>query len=188
MAAAAGTSADGAAKFIQSLADQAIAVLQSKDTTLSQRETEFRELLKRGFAIRAIGRFLLGPYWKKATDQQKEEYFQLISDWIVKTYAIRFGGYTNERFSIIGTRANPNDNDVFVASRIEKPGSSVSYKADWRVRETKAGYKIIDIEVDGISMALAQQSEFKSVARRNGIEGLLQILRQRIAEFERQSS
>ncbi len=186
--ASAAASADQAAEFIQSLADQAIEVLRAKDSTLAEREDRFRALLKDRFAVRTIGRFVVGPYWRKATPEQRTTYMELFSDWIVKTYAVRFGGYTNEKFTITGTRVNPADQDIFVGTRIGKPDSSVAYRANWRVRQMNGSYKIIDVEVEGISMALTQQGEFKSVARRKGMDGLLQVLRERIHEISQNGS
>ncbi len=179
---------DQAAGFIQSLADQAIEVLRAEDATLAEREDRFRALLKDRFAVRTIGRFVVGPYWRKATPEQRTAYLELFSDWIVKTYAVRFGGYTNEKLTITGTRVNPADQDIFVGTRIGNPDSSVAYRANWRVRQMNGSYKIIDVEVEGISMALTQQGEFKSVARRKGMDGLLQVLRERIHKISQNGS
>jgi len=90
--AAAQISPDAAKQFIQSMGDQAIEVLQQKDATLEQREDRFRGILKDGFAIPQIGQFVAGTYWKQASADQQREYLNVFSEWIVKTYAIRFGG------------------------------------------------------------------------------------------------
>ncbi len=181
----AATPMEGPAQFIQSLAEEAIEVLQSKDATLAERQTRFHALLKERFAVRTIGRFVLGRYWRRTTPEQQREYFELFADWIAKTYAVRFGGYTDERFDITGTRTNPGDGDVFVGTRIAKPESSVAYQANWRVRRINGSFKIIDVEVEGFSMAKTQRDEFSNVARRKGIDGLLKILRERIDEIDR---
>ena len=183
--AAAAAPMEGPAQFIQTLATDAIEVLQSKDATLAERQTKFHALLKERFAVRTIGRFVLGRYWRRTTPEQRGKYFELFADWIAKTYAVRFGGYTDERFDVTGTRTNPGDGDVFVGTRIAKPNSSVAYKANWRVRRINGSYKIIDVEVEGISMAMTQRAEFSSVTRREGIDGLLNILRERIDEIDR---
>ena len=183
--AVAATPMEGPAQFIKALAEEAIEVLQSKDATLAERQTKFHALLKERFAVRTIGRFVLGRYWRRTTPEQQREYFELFADWIAKTYAVRFGGYTDERFDITGTRTNPGDGDVFVGTRIAKPESSVSYKANWRVRRINGSFKIIDVEVEGISMAMTQRAEFNSVTRREGIDGLLNILRERIDQIDR---
>ena len=51
--------------------------------------------------------------------------------------------------------------------------------ADWRVRAQGNQYLIIDISVEGVSMAVTQRSEFASVIKNHGFEGLLAALRAR---------
>ena len=43
--------------------------------------------------------------------------------------------------------------------------------------------RVIDVMVEGISLAFTQRSEFASVARRGGLDGLLATLRARTANF-----
>jgi phospholipid transport system substrate-binding protein len=44
-------------------------------------------------------------------------------------------------------------------------------------------YKIIDVMVEGISMAVSQRQEFGSVLKRNGVERLLQILSAKVGRM-----
>ena len=53
--------------------------------------------------------------------------------------------------------------------------------ADLRIREFGGELKIIDIIVEGVSMAAAQRSEVDAVIRKIGVEGLLDNLRSRLA-------
>lgn len=167
----------GASQFIQWLADQAIAVLGSTSSTLETRESEFRRLLSQGFAMPFIGRFVLGRYWRTATPEQREDYQELFAEYILRTYSSRLGGYAGETFNVTGARP-AGKQDILVATRIDRP-SGPPIKADWRVRVFDNEYKIIDIMVEGVSMAVTQRSEFTNVVRSQGFEGLLQALRAR---------
>ena len=167
----------GASQFIQWLADQAIAVLGASSSTLETREAEFRRLLSQGFAMPFIGRFVLGRYWRTATPEQREDYQELFAEYILRTYSSRLGGYAGETFNVTGARP-AGKQDILVATRIDRP-SGPAIKADWRVRVFDNEYKIIDIMVEGVSMAVTQRSEFTNVVRSQGFEGLLQALRAR---------
>ena len=69
-----------------------------------------------------------------------------------------------------------------VKTNIVQPGGP-PIKANWRVRPLNGEYKIIDIMVEGVSMAVTQRSEFNAVVRRQGMRGLLQTLRARTEKF-----
>ena len=51
------------------------------------------------------------------------------------------------------------------------------------MRPKDGRYRIIDIMVEGVSMAVTQRSEFNAVVRQHGMQGLLQILRARTEKF-----
>ena len=167
--------------FINQLGNQAIKTLRATDLTLDQRESRFRSLLNRGFDLDFIGRFVLGRYWRVATADQKSDYIALYGEYLLQTYSARLGGYTDESFSVIGAR-RANDKDIVVSTRLVRP-SGMEIAADWRVRMFDGQYRIIDIMVEGISMAVTQRSEFAAVVQRDGIEGLLAILRARTTMY-----
>lgn len=56
-----------ASAFIRDFGAKAIAVLQSPELSLTEREMKFRALWRNGFDIRLIGRFALGRYWRQAS-------------------------------------------------------------------------------------------------------------------------
>jgi len=181
LAAASPRAVEGAADFIQDLAGRAIGILQSRDGKIEAREAQFRDLLSNGFDMPFIARFVLGKYWRKATPQERADYQALFTEFILQSYSRRMGGYSGETFTVAGARA-AGKRDVLVRTRIARTGGP-AVKADWRVRPKGGQYRIIDIMVEGVSMAVTQRSEFSAVMRRRGMQGLLQILRARTEIF-----
>ena len=172
------TKSDDPVEFIEKLADQALNVLAKPQGTLLDREENFRTLLRDDFAMARIGRFVVGAYWRKMSKRQRKNYQKLFGEWVLKTYSMRLGGYTGESFEIVkSTKAGRRD--VIVHTRIQRDDGN-GFNANWRVRNINGRYKIIDIYVEGISMAVTQRSEFESILRRHGVEGLLTRLRNRL--------
>jgi phospholipid transport system substrate-binding protein len=166
--------------LIESLAGQALAILRRTDLSLDEREAEFRRILEEGFDLAFVGRFVLGNHWKAASAEQQTEYLDLFAEFVLKTYAARLGGYAGESFRVTGAQPS-GTKDVLVATMIQRPeGGPID--AEWRVRRTDAGYRIIDVAVAGISMAINQRDEFGTVVANHGIEGLLQMLRARVSK------
>ena len=169
-----------AKKFIETMADKAIAALAVDDLSREERVERFRTLLKEHFAVRTIGRWVLGRYWRKATKKERGEYLMLFEDLIVATYVDRFTKYSGETLSVVKT-APKGKKDTIVFSHIKRSNGDPPLNVDWRVRMLKNGHRIVDVMVEGISMGQTQRSEFASVIRKNGgkIEGLLMELRKR---------
>ena len=175
-----------AAHFISQLGNQAIDTLRATNLTLDQREARFRGLLSQGFDLRFIGRFVLGRHWRGATPDQQNDYIALYGEYLLQIYSARLGGYSGETLTVTGAR-QANDKDIIVSTVLERPSGS-SIVADWRVRAIDGRYRIIDIAVEGVSMAVTQRSEFASVVRRDGIDGLLTVLRARTTKISATAS
>ncbi len=166
-----------AANFIQQLGQYTLGILQ-QPLSLPQREAQLRELLRQGFDLPFIARFVLGRAYNGLTPDQAAEYQQVFSDFVLRSYARRLAGFQASGFNILGTRA-VGDSDTEVATRID-PQNGQPIRCDWRVREF-AGPRlgIIDVTVEGVSMALTQRDEFTAVASSRGVGDLIGVLRAR---------
>ena len=169
---------NGAEKFIQSLADDAVSTLTSKNLTETERQYNFRKLFRHYFDVNGIGKWALGRYWRKANKVERSEYLALFEDLIVRTYAGRFNQYSIENLAINGSVSRGKFAVVnsHVNSDKQKP-----IRVDWRVTLPDGKYKVFDIVVEGVSLVKTQRHEFSSVIRRNGgnVSGLLAALRKK---------
>ena len=178
-AARADVAPQGAQAFVQSLGEQALATLRTPGMTLDQRESAFRTLLRQDFDLDFIARFVLGRTWNELTAEQRADYVQVFAEFVLKSYAQRLGGYSGETFAVTGARP-AGEQDVVVRTRIDRPGGAPPLGADWRVRANDSQYRIIDVAIEGISMAVTQRQEFASVVGRSGVAGLLETLHARV--------
>jgi phospholipid transport system substrate-binding protein len=156
----------GAEGFIDQVAKHGISFLSNPELSDAQREKEFRKLLTNSFDINTIARFSLGRHWREMSDSQRNEYLGLFKDMIVKVYSKRFSEYDGQQLQVTGARTN-EDGDVLVSSHLVAEGNP-QVKVDWRVRQKGSQFKIVDVIVEGVSMALTQRSDFSSVIQRGG--------------------
>jgi len=180
-------SSGSAEDFIREVGNEAIQSLTDKALDDQQRKDRFREILNRTFKLQLIARFTLGRYWRQATEQQQKEYESLFEDFVVLAYAARFRDYSGENFRV-GNVRDINERDKLVNSALVlKDGRQIP--VHWRVRGGDK-YKIIDVLVEGVSMAITQRDEFAAIINQGGgkIEGLLAALRQKTGRSERAAS
>ncbi len=173
---------DGAKGFISKLADEAIDKLTKTDLTPAQREDRFREIINEYADFKTVARWVLGrQYWSKASESQQKEYLSLFEDLMVVTYAGRFRDYGGETLDI-KTVKPISDEEALVMSSLQRPNADKPVNIDWRVRGGGEKFRIIDIMIEGLSMAQTQRAEFSSFLRNNSgdIGALLKNLRGRI--------
>ena len=167
------------AAFVRHFGEQAIAILADQGLAGDQREQAFRELLTAGFDVKTIGRFVLGRYWRKATEAERAEYGRLFEDLIVATYAHRLSSYVGAGLKVVGVRQQDGKSALVASRFLRAEGEPV--QLDWRLLRRGDTWRIVDVVVEGMSMALSQRSEFKAVIRGNGgrVEALLEKLREK---------
>lgn len=153
--------------FIQSVADRGIGFLSDKNATLEKQKSAFRQLLRDSFDLPTIGRFALGKYWRVATPAERAEYQKLFERMVVDIYAERFATYDGQALTIIAAK-DAGENDAMVTTEIVPTDGSEKIKVDWRVRKSSAGFKVVDVVVEGVSMGVTQRSDFAAVIGRGG--------------------
>jgi len=171
---------EGAQKFIQAMADQAIQSLTAHDIERAERIKRFRILFNEKFAVQAIGKFVLGRHWRTASDSEKTEYLSLFEDLMVNSYVDRFSSYADEALDIKNTRAE-NQTTATVFSEIKRPGDAQPIHVDWRVGSNGEIFKILDVVVEGTSMSNTLRSDFGSIVRQKEgkVAGLIEELRKK---------
>ena len=174
-----GMSTQLAESFVQSVGDRAVEILRSCGREGASVDQEaLGELIRAGFNIELIGRFVLGKYARKATTAQLGEYRRLYRDFFVDSYARQLCAFRGDRVTVLGSQP-VGARDMMVETRVDRDGQSLN--ASWRVRRSKGAYKIIDLVFDGVSMALSQRQEFAAIIVNGGVERLLEVLRSKLA-------
>jgi phospholipid transport system substrate-binding protein len=171
----------GAAQFVQDFAARAVAMLGDHRLDRGERIQRFEALVREGFDLEAIAQLALGRYWRTARDDQRRTFTTLFERLLLASYARRLDEYNNQTLKV--GNATPSGRDTMVASRLENGGQPL--RIDWRVRRTDAGYRILDVVVEGVSLLVTHRNELASVIERSGgVDGLIEHLRQRVAAEE----
>jgi phospholipid transport system substrate-binding protein len=178
---ASATAASGPSDFITGLVNAALSALANKQLTQDDRAREFHNLLDKDFDMPRISRFVLGRYWKEASEQERQQFLSLFEEYVVRSYAQRFSDYSGETVKVTGQRPE-GETTTLVQSEVIQTNGAPPAKVDWRVRKDDAGFKIVDVDVEGVSMVLTQREQFSSVIERaGGVAGLNRELEQKLA-------
>lgn len=174
-----------AEKFIGSLAQEAIDSLTTRDAARDERIKRFRAMFNHHFAVRAIGRFVLGRHWQQATDEERAEYLALFEDLMVVSYVDRFQRYAGENLRIVNSRPE-GDAAATVFTEIVRPGVGQPVQVIWRIGGKDEALKVLDVIVEGTSLAQTLRADFGSIIRqREGkVAGLIHELRLKTAELK----
>jgi phospholipid transport system substrate-binding protein len=178
MSPGASAAAADASEFMNELWNRAVEVL-AKKIPPAERLARFRQLFRADFDGEAIARFVLGRYWRSASEEERQEYLKLFEDYVVYVYGTRISDFNGETFQVRGSRTDGNE--TIVSTDVFSSGANAPIKVDWRLIPENGGFKITDVIIEGISLMVTQRSEFASVIQRHGgqIGGLLTLMREK---------
>ena len=175
----------GAIAFMNQLWDRAVELLDNKADP-AVRQARFRQLFHDEFHGAGIARFVLGRYWRSAGEDERQEFLKLFEDYVALVYTARVANFGGQTFKVRGTRSDGDG--VIVSTDVISPGSTSPLRIDWRLVADNGRYKVDDVIVEGVSMAVTQRSEFASIIQRNGgqLAGLITIMREksRLDQFQ----
>jgi len=172
--------------LVTGLAAQVKQVLRDDSLTSSERQQHFRRVLDEGFDFPMISRFVLGRYWQGSSEPFREEFNRVFEDYVIQSLSTQFASYASDSMKVTAMRTE-GERSTIVSTMIAQSDGVPQVKVDWRVEHTAAGYRILDVSVSGISMALAYRDQIAAVIDHGGgqVNTLIPALRN---QLERQAS
>lgn len=161
-----------AAAFVRTLVDQAYGLIGARDLSPERLERALDRFVAERFDMRTIGRFGLGRFWSRATPAERERYLALLQGHMVRGFLRRFGRYAGApstgRRGLRVDRVLAVQGDHIVQTRIDRSGGA-PVRVGWRLRKTGSGrLKVIDVIIEGISLATVQRRGLTATAALNG--------------------
>ncbi len=161
--------------FVENLGKQVIEKVSNINLSESERIVNFRNLYLDSFDNYYISRFVLGQYWKRLDSNMRKQFIESFNDYIVNTYAPKFKGWEGT-FKATDSLLENNYYNVKM-NVLNKDGPTLKFM--WKIYLDKnKNFKILDVNIDGVSMLVTQRAEFMSVIKNNpkGVIGLIEAM------------
>ena len=167
-------------EFVQSVANEASLIL-TKNSTKEQKIEKLKSIAKKSVDFRGIGYYSLGAHRKNLSDDKKKEYLNIFEKYFLKSFASRLAEYTDPKIRV-NSQKKLNEKYTMVSSVLLATEEKPEVKIDWRI-VTKNPDKplIIDVIIEGVSLAKVQKEEFNSIIQSN--DGDINALLTSLKEF-----
>jgi phospholipid transport system substrate-binding protein len=183
VAAAAADAADASpAATVQAYYDALLATMKDGKTLgFRGRNDKLAPAVRRAFDLPQMTRIAVGPGWTTIPVEQQQQLVDAFSAFSIATYASEFEDYSGERFEVDPNATTANNGAMIVHTKlVEKSGDPVTL--NYLLRNSGNGWQIVDVYLSGtISELAARRSEFSAVIRRDGANGLIDLLRKKAA-------
>jgi phospholipid transport system substrate-binding protein len=163
--------------FIQETVDDASEAL-NKRLSKEEKIEKLKIIAENSVDIKGIGYYSLGSHRKTITKKKKEEYFIIFKQYFLKSFSSRLAQYTDPKI-LVDSQKKLNEKYTMVSSVLLATAKRPEVKINWRVvTKNPDNPLIIDVIIEGVSLAKVQREEFNSIIQNNdnNIDALLKNL------------
>jgi phospholipid transport system substrate-binding protein len=144
----------------------------------SGRYARLAPVVDRVFDVSAMTRLAVGPTWATLPPARQQQLIDAFRHYVAATYADRFDSYSGQQLQVTGERLY--NADVIVQTKIVKSDGDTT-TLDYLMHQNQGSWQISDVFLDGtISQLAIQRSEFHSILRREGVDGLVMALNRKV--------
>ena len=166
--------------FVLSTIDKASEILSS-ESSKDEKIVQLRDIAKNTVDIRGIGFYSLGSHRKSLDSDQKKEYLKIFEQYFLKSFSSRLAEYSDPKIRV-DSQEKLNEKYTMVSSILLAGEDKPEVKIDWRiVTKDPNSPLIIDVVIEGVSLAKVQKEEFNSIIQSNG--GDIKVLFTTLQEF-----
>ncbi len=184
-AAAAGIDAHAApATFVQAVGSNALDIVKKEQDTIRSGDLAAINAIVDEHVLPYVNlekttRLAAGRYWRQATADQRTRLVDAFKGTLVRTYSSAFKRVdSRSRLDILPFRGDASADDVVVRSLLQQ-SDAPAVAIDYRLENTAEGWKIYDLNVEGIWLIQNYRNQFAQQIAQSGIDGLIDTLNQR---------
>lgn len=185
--AAAQRARDAAAEaFVAAQSQRALAILNDRSLSPAAKQAQFRTFVNQVVDVPRITTLVLGKYARAITPAQRTQFAQVFREYASNVYENRLDDYRGERFQVTGSTVS-RPGQAVVSSLISGGQLRRPEVVQWRLQRVGQSWRVVDVNVRGVWLAVAQQSDFTSTVDNAGgrVEVLINQLRRQVAQQER---
>ena len=172
-----------AENFVKNVTQEGLVGIINAKASQAERDARFEKLFNSALDLKFIGRFVLGRYWKTASEEQRDRFIDVYRKLNVKTWSKGFDEFKGKEFIFKGTSPSSSANQIFVNSVVPMEQAQPATVV-WRVKEEKGKFKIVDIIIENVSLAITARNEYTAFIKKSpdGLNGLIADLEKKIAQ------
>ena len=164
-------------------------LLHSGEMDYDTRIQSLEALIAETFDVERVARSVIGgKRYRNLPPAEQRRYQTLFTRYVVASQSRRLGSLEGKAFSSLGRRRGPDGTavvDVSFQEQGQEQGRQIA-TVSYILLPTGLGWRIIDVIIDGgVSELTLRRSEFASVVRDKGVDGLMSALDAKIGELAR---
>ncbi|MDX8382375.1 MAG: ABC transporter substrate-binding protein [Ghiorsea sp.] len=167
------------ANTIQAIID-VLEARQDKTAVNDMDREGIRKVVSGKFDYREMSRRSVGKPWKKMNEQLKSDFTELFRQVLEYSYGNQLAGYHGQK--VVLDDAEFKGDKARVKGAVEDTNKSIPM--EYRLHQTDTGWQVYDIKIEGVSMITTFRKDFKSIIKKQGVDGLMVVLGNKVEKLK----
>jgi len=169
-------------KLVQETSDKVLAKVISRKDELNKSPGEIvalvNDIVVPQFDFIRMSRLVLGKYWRRASNDQKDDFVEQFRTLLVRTYAIALLNYSGQSIVYLPMHEHAGATEVTVNTEVRDDGAP-SIPINYRLYLKDENWQVYDIVIDNISLVSNYRTGFSNKIRRKGLNSLIVQLKKK---------
>lgn len=164
---------------VEQLTTHALNVMRDSSLDTAGRRESLARLLRRELDVQTIADFVMGQHGQTLSDAERARFRSVFGDYVVSTYARLLAQQRVEDIEVTGSRTVTHKTAAVSTRVIRDSGTQTSWT--WRLHRRDGTYQLVDLQTEGVSLAVTYRSKLGSALGREQLDGVLRRLRDQSA-------
>ena len=176
-----------ATNFVNDLSQRVISIAKRADISAAEKEAKLDDIFIQAVDTKWIGKFSLGRYWRTITPMQQEQFITLYSQYLTSLYVPNFRKYTGNIVRVLNSQ-EIRPSEYLVQTELTDESNTMNIKINYRLLQNEKELEkfiIFDVIAEGVSLITTQRAELNSVMDKDGFDGMMRLLKQKVSGANR---
>lgn len=171
--------AQTAQQFVEQQQTSAQALLRRPAS--DARSRDIAQLFEGMLDYEELARRSLSRHWAERTPAQQSEFVTLIRQLVERGYQDNLQRTANFDVRVLGSETQGDATLVRTEARSRTNRRAPAVQIDYSLRQVGGRWRVFDIHTDGVSLVSNYRSQFNRILGREGWDGLIARMRQRVS-------
>lgn len=142
-------------------------------------------LAAQGFDFTEMSKRALGKTWRKLDVDQKQRFEELFTKLLENAYIGKLEGYSGQEIVYKAERIKGKKAAV---ATIVKNNGTAPFSVSYVMLQNDIGWQVYDLNIEGVSFLRNYREQFKSILRKEKFPGLVKVLEEKNASFNKEGT
>jgi len=114
-----------------------------------------------------ISKLVMGKYYRKANDQQRNQFVGIFRTTLLKTYAKAVVGFDVKGYEILPPKKRSPKKDKQIVTVEVTSGAGTKYSLVYYMRKKGGEWRLVNVVLDGVNLRLTFKNQFADLAQKS---------------------